>query len=217
MKLIGRGIERTAVKLSAYVDLASPAAVSRNAMQRWYFVPNYECVRVTEDEMAMELVGLGVKLVGANEVVGMDGVRAASGSGDSAGKRFTEEFTRKYEEIAAAVPVYAQLRNCIDMVVAAAFIKEHDFYGLAGWSMDLFQDEKQFPVMDCFAPKQVETVVTSIWKRRTLMTPVGGGVSIQTQLALRADNLLHDDNDAVDARRDDVSVEHLADGQWWWD
>jgi len=64
MKLIGIGLERTSVKMKSYVDFASPTSVARNAMQRWYFVPDYECVRVSEDELAMELVGNSVKLIG---------------------------------------------------------------------------------------------------------------------------------------------------------
>jgi hypothetical protein len=217
MKLIGIGVERTPIKLAAYVDLAKPAAVAANAMQRWFFVPDYECVRVTEDEMAMELVGQGVKLIGANEMVAADGSRVASSRGDKAGRSFTEGFTSKYESIANAVPVYAQLRNCIDMAVAAAFIRDRDLYSLAGWSMDLLMDENRFKVNDSPAPKKVETVVAGIWKRRTLMTPIGGGVQMQPQLALRAENLLHDENEEVAARREEVSVADLPAGNWWWD
>ena len=51
------------------MDRAKPAQVSRNALQRWYFVPDYQCVRVSEDNLAMELVGDGVKLVGEDELV----------------------------------------------------------------------------------------------------------------------------------------------------
>ena len=37
MKLIGIGIEKPAVAMASYVDLTNPAAVAKNAMQRWYF------------------------------------------------------------------------------------------------------------------------------------------------------------------------------------
>src|SRR5262249_15487005 len=43
MKLIGIGLEHPPVKqLVSWVDRVNPAAVSRNALQRWYFVPEYE-------------------------------------------------------------------------------------------------------------------------------------------------------------------------------
>src|SRR5262249_8671947 len=73
MKLIGIGLEKPPVKMQSYVDRANPASVSRNALQRWFFVPDYQCVRVTSDDNAMELVGEGVKLVGADEVVSAGG------------------------------------------------------------------------------------------------------------------------------------------------
>ncbi|MFO0869034.1 MAG: hypothetical protein U0935_08765 [Pirellulales bacterium] len=57
--------------------LAGQSAGSRaeNAMERWYFTPNYECVRVSEDRLAMELVGDGVRLIGENERVTAEGGR----------------------------------------------------------------------------------------------------------------------------------------------
>jgi hypothetical protein len=217
MKLIGLGMERTRVKLKSYVDLASAAAVSRNAMQRWYFVPNYECVRVSDDELAMELVGQGVKLIGADEMVAADGTRSASARGDRAGDLFTQGFTAKYEELAAAVPVYAQLRNCIDLAVAAAFIQKQDYYGQAGWQMEVLGDEGRVPVRTVSAPQRVETAVASVVKGNRLMTPIGGGVSIQARNAMNPENLLRDERGEVASMRRQITLDQLQDGQWWWD
>ena len=75
MKLIGIGLEEPPVRLTSYVDRANPAPVASNALQRWYFVPDYQCVRVSDDALAMQLVGDGVKLVGEDEVVSKDGKR----------------------------------------------------------------------------------------------------------------------------------------------
>ena len=49
MKLIGIGLEQPPVRLKSYVARANPSQVGRNALQRWYFVPDYQCVRVSED------------------------------------------------------------------------------------------------------------------------------------------------------------------------
>ncbi|MFV2065840.1 MAG: DUF1598 domain-containing protein [Pirellulales bacterium] len=221
MKLIGIGLESVWFarrdKLVSYVDRAKPAAVSRNAMQRWYFVPNYECVRVSEDELAMELVGEGVKLIGADEMVMRDGARVNAAVGDAAGKKFVDGFTSRYPEVAAKLPVYAQLRNLIDLAVAAAFIHEQDYYGRAGWMMELFGDEAVFSVQTAMAPSQVESAVASVWKRNRLMTPIGGGVHIEAARALSPDNLLTDQQGQVSSQRGQVSLDGLAEGQWWWD
>ncbi len=217
MKLIGIGLERTSVRMKSYVDLASPASVSRNAMQRWYFVPNYECLRVADDELAMELVGKSVKLVGADEMVGADGTRVNAGRVDGAGKKFVNGFTDKYEEIAKAVPVYAQLRNLIDMSVAAAYIQRQDFYSQVGWSMDLFGNEDAFSVQTGKAPRQVETAVSAVWRGNRLMTPIGGGVNIQPRLAMNESNLLKDEQGTIKKQHEAITLDHLKDGQWWWD
>ena len=87
MKLIGIGLETPPVKITSYVDRAEPGQISRNAMQRWWFVPDYKCVRVSDDELAMELVGNGVKLLGEDEVVGGDGQRAGGRRQNQSGQR----------------------------------------------------------------------------------------------------------------------------------
>ncbi len=146
MKLIGIGVEKPRVKLASYVDRAAPASVSRNALQRWFFVPDYQCVRVSADRLGMQLVGNGVKLVDEDQVVSTDGSRKATGRSNKASKAFVTAFTQKYPEIAASTPVYAELRNCIDLAIAAAFIQQQDYYTKAGWRMETFGDESLIPV-----------------------------------------------------------------------
>ena len=168
MKLIGIGLEKPPVRLVSYVDRANPAQVSRNALQRWYFVPDYQCVRVSDDRLAMELVGDGVKLVGEGRTG--HGRRAAASRGQKSNKAsqdFVTSFTKKYPELADRSPVYAELRNLIDLSVAAAYIQKQDFYGKAGWKMPLLGNEKDFAVETYNSPKQVAAAVNAIWKGHT--------------------------------------------------
>ncbi len=218
MKLIGIGLEDPQIKLASYVERASATQVSRNAMQRWYFVPNYECVRVSEDRLAMELVGDGVKLQGEDEVVNGDGQRlVANASPNLASKGFVEDFTRNYPKLADKSPVYAQLRNCIDLLVAAAYIQDSDYYGKSNWQASTFRDESKVAVRTHNVPKHVETAVNSLWKGNRLMTPVGGGVHIEPDQALASANLLQDEGGKVAEQRAKLSLKDLAPGQWWWD
>jgi len=218
MKLIGIALERPPVKITSYVQRANPAQVAANAMERWYFVPDYRMVKVTGDKLAMQLEGDTVKLVGANELVTGDGRRIASRRVNLASKAFCDEFTRKYPELAKREPVYAQLRNLIDMSVAAAFIQQQDFYGQAGWRLGVLADEQKFPVETYQEPKQVETAVNAIWKGRTLMTPIGGGVRIQPHLALASDMMAYDTEGELKVLQGKIKVkEQVAAGRWWWD
>ena len=216
MKLIGIGLERPPVRLVSYVDRASPSQVGRNAMQRWFFTPDYQCVRASQDGLAMELVGDGVKLVGEDEVVTAAGQRKVASRGNKASQAFVTDFTRKYASLADRSPVYAELRNLIDLSIASAYIQQEDLYRKANWQMELFGSEKAYPVERYSIPKTVETAVNAIWKGRRLMTPVGGGVTIHPALALQSDKLLPDQRGKVNELRQKTKIE-LAKGQWWWD
>jgi hypothetical protein len=217
MKLIGIGLEEPPVRIPSYVSRANPQDVSRNALQRWYFTPNYECLRVSEDELAVALEGNGVQLVGEHQLVEAAGNRVASGRVDPASQAFTKAFTQKYAELAAKEPVYAQLRNLIDMAIAAAFIQQHDYYGRIGWEMPLFGSEERFPVETYPEPKQVESAVNVVWKGNTLMTPIGGGVQIEPALALSEGALLKDEQGNVAKLRQDIDIQQIDQATWWWD
>ena len=217
MKLIGIGLERPPIKLASWVDRAKPGAVSKNAMQRWWFVPNYECVRASEDGLAMQIVGDGVKLVGEDEVVDASGVRHRAGRSSRSSKLFVDGFTRKYGKLAEVSPVFAQLRNCIDMLVAAAFIQNSGYYADADWKMDVFRDEEQFGVETKAAPQKVATAINAIWKGSRLLTPIGGGVQIAATQALDASNLLDDEKGTVASAHKAIDLKSLPADQWWWD
>jgi hypothetical protein len=214
MKLIGINLETPPVKIATYVDRAKGSG--SHAMQRWYFVPDYQCVRQSDDRLAMELVGDGVKLIGEDEYVTETGQRKSANRADKASQAFVANFTRKYPELAARSPIYAELRNLIDLVVAAAYIQAEGYYDKAGWKMEFLGDESAYPVETYSAPKMVEPAVNVVWKGNTLMTPIGGGVQIKPNEAIEAGNILRDEKAKVSKLRDGIRP-NLAKGQWWWD
>ncbi len=216
MKLIGIGLEKPPVRMVSFVDRASPAQVSRNALFRWYFTPDYQCLRTTKDGLGMQLVGDGVKLIGEDELVSAQGGRTSAGRGSKASQVFVTSFTKKYPELAERSPVFAELRNLIDMSVAAAFIQKQDYYGKSGWTMPLLGDESKFPVQTYHAPQKVGSAVSAIWKGNRLMTPIGGGVQIEAARALKPANLLADENGKLAESQQQLNL-YLGEGQWWWD
>ena len=217
MKLIGIGLERPPVNIPSFISRAKPGSVSRNALQRWYFTPDYERVRVSADNFAMELEGNGVQLMSEDQLVTALGGRVKSGTVNAASRIFTQAFTNKYPELAMKAPVYAQLRNLINLSIAAAFIQKKDLYGKSGWDMGVFANEDGYAVETYHAPKTVECAVNVVWKGSTLMTPIGGGVNIQPRIALNSDRVLPDEQGKVDTARKQIRIDNLAPGQWWWD
>ena len=215
MKLIGIGVEPPPVKMVTFLSaLDSPR---ESSLQRWWFTPNYDCVKVTEDRLAMELVGQGVQLQAEDKTIGPDGKLLAAGGGlNKASELYTNAFTKKYAEISTAAPVYAQLRNMIDLVVSAAFIRDQDYYGKADWRQGVLAEEARLPVETLANPKQVQCVANALWKGNRLLAPAGGGVSIQPDLALEASRLLADKDGKLQARHEKIGGKLPAD-RWWWD
>ncbi|MEM1228371.1 MAG: DUF1598 domain-containing protein [Planctomycetota bacterium] len=216
MKLIGIGLEQLPLPFKGYVSRTTPQSAA-GAMQRWYFQPNYNGVSVSEDRFAMRISQHGVELVGEGERVGPDGQRAANGKGNRASQAFCHEFTSKYSQIALRVRVFAELQQLIDLAIAAAYIHQQDFYSQADWSMSLLGDESKLPVQTYAAPQQVETAVNAIWRGNTLMTPLGGGVSVQPRVALRSDRIDVDADGSNAAMMKRAGPQSLPEGSWWWD
>ena len=167
----------------------------------------------------MELVGDGVKLVGEDEVVGPTAAARSTGQVEQGQPGLRRRRSRKsMPRLPRELPVYAELRNCIDLAIAAAFIQQQDYYGKAGWKMATFADERAVPVETLNTPARVETVVAAVWKGAQLMTPIGGGVTMQPTKALAVRQHCCPTRTAtIGELREAIDLKDLAAGQWWWD
>jgi len=214
MKRIGIGLEPPPVKLATYLSLMrSP---KHGTLKRWWFTPNYTCIRVTGDGLGVQLVGQGVELQTENKVIGPAGKLLEAPLVDGASERFCAGFTAKYPELAAASPLFAELRNVIDLIVSAAALERADYYGKAGWKATLLRSEEKLPVETEPEMKQVPAVVNAIWRGNRLLAPAGGGVSIHAHLALQTGHLLRDRGGRVAELADHVQGE-VEQEAWWWD
>jgi hypothetical protein len=213
MKLIGIGLESPPVKMVTFLGALDSAP---KTLQRWWFTPNYKALRVADDRKAMELVGRGVQLQSEDKVIGADGKLLNSAAlPNKASDLFTASFTAKYEEISARQPVFGQMRNCIDLLVAAAFLQREDYYGQADFAPKALLDEAQIVTRTENTPKQAPCAANSLWKGSRLLTPAGGGVSILPLSALEEANRLPDDGNSTTLRAQ-IADELPAD-RWWWD
>jgi hypothetical protein len=215
MKLIGIGLEQPPVNITSFIEAATLR--SGNRLQRWFFQPDYQSVSLSEDKYAMELSGSGVKLVGEDETVSAQGQRNRTGGANKASRKFTTSFTKAYDKLAKVRPLYAELRNLIDMSIAAAYIQKMGLYDDSQWGMETFGDESVASVENSHAPTKVDPVVNVVVKGRAIMTPIGGGVNIQPRLALNSDAVKIDTEGKINELKDSISLDELEASQWWWD
>lgn len=214
MKLIGMGKERAAAKIKSFVELSHGDS---SGLVRWFFTPDYDTATISDDKMAVELSSAqGVRLLGEDELVGADGTRSVVGKATGASKRFVDGFTEKYPELARAEPIYAELRNMMDLAIAAAFIQQQDFHGQAGWRMETLGDESQYAVEKYAAPKEIETAVHVVSSGRKIAAPFGG-VTLQPSLALDSTHLRRDEQGTVHAKYRRAAGVETEKTKWWWD
>jgi len=214
MKMIGIGLEPPPIRMATFLGSLSGAP---QGLQRWWFTPNYECLRVAGDGNALELVGQGVVLNAEDKQIATDGRLHNTGRPiNKASELFTLSFTRKYDEISTAAPVFAQLRTAVDMLVVAAYIRQADLYGKSGWDQGVFADEAAFPIETHAAPKKAPCAVNVIWKGSRMLAPAGGGVAIQADKALEPSNLLTDDRGVIARMYKDEGEKRPVEA-WWWD
>lgn len=217
MKLIGLGLERPAVPgIISFVAKANPTSRG-NALQRWFFQPDYDCVTINDNDTALEIAGEGVKLVGEGETVSAQGQRKGTGKTSSASRAFTNSFTTTYARLAEQTPIWAELRNVIDLSIAAAFIQKMDFYSKANWSLGVLGDESLYPVEKYPAATHVAPIANAYWKNGKFMSPIAGGVAIQAKIALNSDHVTVDTDGKLNEIRDEIDLSGLKPGQWWWD
>ncbi len=215
MKLYGLGLNRLP-GLDSYVDKLKTG--SKNALVRWFFAPSYESVLVSENDLAMGLVGGSVELMTEEESVDQFGNReAARKKAAGASVAFCKSFNQNYDSIAAVDPVFGELKNCMDLAVLAAFMQSKDYYGLSGLALDVLTNEEKLSIRTRNTVKHVESVVTAVFRNNQLITPVSGGVTVYPMDQVRGDKVSVDTSGKNEQLRDEVKLSNVQDGQWWWD
>ena len=212
MKLIAVGLQPPPVPMMTFVR--SVRRAPRGNLQRWWFTPDLDGVELSEDGVAMELSGSGVQLQTEDKAIGPEG-RVINGNAKPSGaaRAYSKSFTEKYSEISRKSPVFADLRNMIDLLIAAAHIQKQDFYTRANWDPQSLLDESQVPTEVYSEPKRARCAANAVWKGARLIAPAGGGVSIQPHQSL--DKARQSNKEQMTRARE--AAARKAETSWWWD
>lgn len=214
MKLIAIGREPAPIKMPTFFGKLKGAP--RDNFQRWWFTPNYQCVEVTPDKLAFHMAGQGVQL-GTEEYKtdGKGGLLQVKTNPLRAARLYAESFTKKYDEISAASPVFGQLRNMIDLLIIANFLQREDLLARTKLEIHTLLDNDLVPVDTRDGPREAKCLANAGWKGNKLVAP-SGGVCVLASEALKPANLL--DVDA--AKLGDLANKSTPTDQleaWWWD
>ena len=149
------------------------------AYNRWWFTPNYESVRVSEDGLAYELRSKGLKVECSSSQSTDD---APPGPG---AKKFAELVTQNFEGLENGLASFADLSNICDLTVLAAIIRRDELDKKTNNGMKWLIDPEGYKVATRATPRQVEPIANTKNMGSTLAINVGG-VSIDADGVARS-------------------------------
>jgi hypothetical protein len=220
MKRLGMNFERAPVDgLPSYLELLAGAPAQRvgsspqpkSAMPRWWMAPHYEPLLKDADGLTWQLRGCGVQTLTEDGYLGSSGAVVNTGREDPIAKKWADAMTSKYESLAKALPVFAELRNCMDLAVVAALLVKEDLPTKTGCDVSLLLDENRIAVAEYSVPKTVDSQASLVRKGKDWILSLSGGVQVDSWSVLE-----HVETRAKlgETRRDAQAA--IAD-RWWWD
>ncbi|MBI1312101.1 DUF1598 domain-containing protein [bacterium] len=214
MKMLSIG--KTRVPVRGFRSHLAMIPVGGNTLQRWWFTPLYEPFQKTPDGNAYAFSGQRVQLMSQEEQVNASGQKSKAAFTRISTQAFAKQFTDKYEEIAVASPVFAELQNLIDLAVLAALIDKEKLDQKVQWNMSLFLDEERAAVARGRVPKTVDSTFNTRKAGRVIIGLVAGGVSIQAHELLNSVPLEEStDRSLTGPASASTPAADLA--NWWWD
>ncbi|QDT53368.1 hypothetical protein Pan44_13850 [Caulifigura coniformis] len=218
MKLIGVGKVEGGKNVPSYFDLlAKQPSLATGGLDalRWWMTLNLDEVRHNDARTAFELKGTAVKCLSENQFITATGGRTSTGKAEPINRQFAEGFTKNYAELAAAHPVFADLKGVFELAMVAALIQNEGLDVDAGWNRGVFASAGSFRTGQYAVPKEVDSVVNHrVFNGKDVVVQVAGGV--------RADVVQVISNPEV-RKESTAPAETVAkagqspEGRWWWD
>lgn len=181
MKRIAMQLAPSPLKaLPSFVEmLQQDAAPLSTMMPRWWLECDYEPLGRSEDGLAFEIRGRGVKCLTEEEVVDARGQLASTGKAHPLAKEWADRMTAHYEELAEHEPVFAELRNLMDMCLVAALLAREQLLAKADCPLPaLCSPEGGLGYEPLPAPRTVPTQTSAVKRGREYIVTASGGVAI---------------------------------------
>jgi hypothetical protein len=208
MKRLGMGFEEAPIRgLPSFLQMMKG---SGTLMPRWWLEPNYEPLARSPDGLAWELPGGSVKAMTEEDFLTATGNVHHSGKANPVAQKWADNMTEKYDELAVAIPVFGELRNCMELAIVGALVVKERLTDKAGYSMPLLLDPVQVKMDEFPAPKHVDSKVSMLKKGRNWIISASGGVSLNSWGI--ADKVRQSDAPAA-VRTKAAAGEN---SNWWW-
>lgn len=179
-----------------------------NMLPRWWLAPKAEPLLTDGQGLSWELQDFGVQCKTEQDFLAADGTRKQGvGKGGGVARRWADNFTEKYDELAKKDSVFGQLRNVMQLAVVGALIEKEHLLDRAQLQLPYLLGEEKlaaYPV-----PRQVHTQASFVKKGRNWLISASGGVQMfPGQVAAQTET-----SAALAPARDQLAARPT---HWWW-
>ena len=151
-----------------------------NMMPRWWMACDYESIARTDDGLAWQIRGQGVKVLTEDEIVSDSGSVRGSGKTNPIAQQWADTMTTKYEELSVKTPVFGKLRNIMDLSVVAALIEKEGLCQKAGCDLSVLRNDSLVAIEKWQTPTAVASESSFVKKGRNYIITASGGVEVNS-------------------------------------
>lgn len=178
MKRLAMGFDEAPVKMPSVLDLAQKRRKAMRITPRFWLECAYDSVKKSEDGMAWEISGPGAKALTQEEALLSDGSKKQKS--DPTAVKWAKSMTENFSELASKEPVFAELRNILDMSVIAALIEKEKLLSKANLELPLISgNDDRLELAAWESPKSVATQCSYRQMRSgEIMVTASGGIQV---------------------------------------
>ena len=215
MKRLAMNIDASPVRgMPSFLHMIRNATNIRpDVNPRWWLACDYEPLARSEDGLAWEIRGQGVKAMTETEVVNEQGQIAQTGKVDPRAQKWADIMTEKYTELTEKTAVFGELRNIMDMCVVAALIRKQGLFQKANCQVPMLvdADQSELEIAKWHAPKQIAPHCSFLRTNKGIIVTASGGIQIESWQTVNQERM----DNAVKSIWS-KGVEGNSSGEFWW-
>jgi hypothetical protein len=189
MKRLAMELEESPLDgMPSYMDLLKSGARrgsatppgGQTASPRWWLAANYPRLLRSENALHWQIRGPGVQVKTENAFVDRSGAIVESDKSDHQAEQWARTMTNMYPELSVAMPVFGELRNCMDLAVIAAIFTHYDLVKHVDAKLPLLTEGNQVRGLRYNVPETTDSFVSVVRARRRWVVGVSGEVDLDS-------------------------------------
>ncbi len=211
MKRLAMGFESSPIdSMPSYLELLQrdqgSAAVTS---PRWWMAVNYQPLLHSPDRLAWQIRGPGIKTLTEDSMLNAQGERTTFAANPLA-QKWADTMTENYRDLSREMPIFGQLRNCVDLAVVAALLSREGLLTVADCELSVLMNDTRLTGHRFAVPASVPSEASLVRGRAGWIVSISGGVEIDSWSVVERTEV---DKSLAIKHQKATPTDH---NRWWW-